>query len=260
MFALSISKLGIPNHSIAFVIHLVATLIWIPACGQPETVQTQGDPSFRITPVKPLEELRSEALESTPPNESGDFLKPDLVELSTLDPAIQFDIRYATDNNFLGVPFYKYPRAYLQRPAAQALLNVHHELRDKDLGLLIYDAYRPWFVTKMFWDATPARYKDYVANPENGSRHNRGAAVDLTLYDLKTGKPLVMPSGYDEFLEKAHPDYSGGTPEQRENRDLLREVMESHGFTVYPYEWWHFDFQGWEQYPILNLTFSELEE
>ncbi len=257
---MSISKLGIPNHSIAFVIYLVATLIWIPACGQPETVQTQGDPSFRITPVKPLEELRSEALESTPPRETGDFLEPDLVELSTLDPAIQFDIRYATDNNFLGVPFYKYPRAYLQRPAAQALLNAHHELRDKDLGLLIYDAYRPWFVTKMFWDATPAQYKNYVANPEDGSRHNRGAAVDLTLYDLKTGKPLVMPSGYDEFLEKAHPDYSGGTPGQRENRDLLRKVMESHGFTVYPYEWWHFDFQGWEQYPILNLTFSELEE
>lgn len=255
-----ISKLGVPNRSIAPVICLVATLVWMSACGQAEPVQTQADPAFRISPTRPLEELRSEALEAAPPQESGDFREPELVELSTLDPSLQFDIRYATNNNFLGVPFYKYPRAYLQRPAAQALLRAHLELRDKGLGLLVFDAYRPWFVTKMFWDATPDQYKQYVANPENVSRHNRGAAVDLTLYDLKTGKPIPMPSGYDEFREKAHSDYPGGTPIQRENRDLLREAMEKNGFSVYRYEWWHFDFQGWEQYPIQNLTFEELDE
>jgi D-alanyl-D-alanine dipeptidase len=255
-----ISKIRMPDHSIVAVICLVSTLVWMPACGQVETTQTQADPIFRISPTRPLEDLRSEALEATPPEEQGDFLEPDLVELSTLDPALQLDIRYATNNNFLGVPFYRYPRAYLQRPAAQALLNAHLELRGKGLGLLIFDAYRPWFVTKMFWDATPGQYKQYVANPADGSRHNRGAAVDLTLYDLKTGQPLVMPSGYDEFREKAHSDYPGGTRPQRENRDLLREVMEKHGFSVYPYEWWHFDFRGWEQYPIQNLTFDELDE
>src|SRR5690606_8952477 len=114
---------------------------------------------------------------------------------------------------------------------------------------------RPWFVTWMFWKATPPHLRDFVANPADGSRHNRGAAVDLTLTDLATGKPVPMPSGYDEFTERAHPDYTGGTPEERRNRDLLRQVMTANGFQVFPNEWWHFDYHDWRSYPILNLRF-----
>lgn len=216
---------------------------------------------FQITPLRPVEELRSEALAAQPPLQNLDLLKrPDLVELSALDDTIQFDIRYASDRNFMGTPFYDRQRAYLQMPVAASLLAAHRELSPKGLGLLVYDAYRPWFVTKMFWEATPANLREFVADPDKGSRHNRGAAVDLTLYDLSSGRPLEMPSGYDEFSERAHPEFDGGSSEARENRALLIATMRRHGFEVYQSEWWHFDFHGWEEYPILNLTFEELDE
>lgn len=215
-------------------------------------------PVFRIEPLRPVEELRKAFRLAEPPAEDGDFLSPDLIEISSLDPSIQLDIRYATRNNFMGSAFYSLPRAYLQRPAAEALLAAHRELRSKGFGILIFDAYRPWYVTKMFWDATPKEYKEFVADPEKGSRHNRGCAVDLTLYDLKTGRPLPMPSGYDEFSERAHVDYTGGTQAARENRRLLRETMEAHGFKVYDPEWWHYDYNAWAEYPILNKSFEEL--
>jgi D-alanyl-D-alanine dipeptidase len=148
--------------------------------------------------------------------------------------------------------------AYLQRPAAEALKRVHDRLSEHGYGLLIYDAYRPWHVTKMFWDATPEKYHNFVADPAKGSRHNRGCAVDLTLYDLKTGKPVEMVSGYDEFSDRAFPDYPGGTSRQRWHRDLLRRAMQAEGFSVYEAEWWHFDYKDWQKYPILNKTFEEL--
>ena len=141
---------------------------------------------FRVQPREPLDVLRREALAAQPPVESGEFLKPDLVDLSTLDPAIHFDIRYATKNNFLGEPVYSQAKAYLQRPAAEALLSASRKLKALDYGLLIHDAYRPWYVTKIFWDATPDDKRIFVADPKEGSRHNRGCAVDLSLYDLKS--------------------------------------------------------------------------
>ncbi len=218
------------------------------------------DNEFRIDPVRPIVELREEALAAAPPNEEGDFLQPDLVDLASLDPMIRFDIRYATANNFMGTPFYQSARAFLQRPAAEALANVSRSLATHGYGLLIHDAYRPWHVTRMFWDATPENLKNFVADPARGSRHNRGAAVDLTLYDLVTGDVVQMPSGYDEFSERAAPGYSGGTAAQREARDLLRREMESAGFGVYEYEWWHFDYADWREYPIMNATFEELDK
>lgn len=223
-------------------------------------VGTPAGETYRITPVRPLEDLRPDALAGTPPEESGEFREPDLVELRDLDPTILYDIRYATTNNFMGATFYRSPHAYLQRPAAQALLRVHRALRGQGYGLLIHDAYRPWFVTKMFWDATPATHKIFVADPERGSRHNRGAAVDLTLYDLATGEPVDMVGGYDEFSERSYPDYVGGTSLQRWHRELLRRAMEAEGFRVYDFEWWHFDYGDWAQYPILNLTFEQLAD
>src|SRR5262249_20202995 len=187
-----------------------------------------------------------------PPRESGDFRASDLVEIALLDPALRLDIRYATTNNFMHRPMYAQARAFLQRPAADALLRAHRSLQPKSYGLLIFDGYRPWAVTKKFWDAaTPAqRAVEFVANPQRGSRHNRGCAVDLTLYDLKTGREVEMPSAYDEFSERAYPNYTGGSEEARARRDLLRAAMEAQGFTVFPVEWWHFDYRDWQEYRI----------
>jgi len=208
--------------------------------------------NFHITPHRPLAELRARALASQPPQEQGDFLPSDLVELTALDSTIKLDIRYATSNNFMGAVFYEEARALLQRPAARALLAAHRSLKAKGYGLLIHDAYRPWFVTKMFWEATPDDKKVFVADPARGSRHNRGCAVDLTLYELASGQPVEMTSGYDEFTERAHPDYPGGSSAQRWHRELLRRAMTEQGFNVYDFEWWHFDYKGWHRYPIQN--------
>jgi D-alanyl-D-alanine dipeptidase len=215
--------------------------------------------SFQIHSLRPIGELRQEALAASPPLENGQFRAPDLVNLTSLDPAIHLDIRYATSNDFLATPVYTQARAFLQRPAAEALLRALHRLRPYGYALLIHDAYRPWYVTKIFWDATPPEGKIFVADPAQGSRHNRGCAVDLTLYELKTGKPVEMPGTYDEMSPRSFPNYPGGTSLQRWHRDLLRWAMESEGFTVYDHEWWHFDYKDWHEYPILNVPFEKLQ-
>jgi len=181
-----------------------------------------------------------------------------LVELVKVDPTLRLDIRYASDRNFMGFPLYTEPRAFLQKEAAQALKSVNRELQREGLGLLILDAYRPLAVTQLMWDKTPPEKRAYVADPKKGSRHNRGAAVDLTIVDLSTGKPLPMPSYYDDFSEKAHHSYQGGTAEQRANRAKLRRIMEKYGFEALANEWWHYDFDGWEKYPILDKSFQEI--
>jgi zinc D-Ala-D-Ala dipeptidase len=216
------------------------------------------DESFRITPLYPVQELREKALKAQPPNEQGRFREPDLVELVKLDPTIKLDVRYATANNFLGTPVYTQARAFLQRPAAEALVRAAGELKARGYGLIIFDGYRPWYVTKIFWEATPADKKIFVADPAMGSKHNRGCAVDLSLYDLATGKEVKMPSGYDEMTDRAYANYTGGTAEERAHRALLREAMVKQGFEVNPTEWWHFDYKDWKQYPILNVKFEDL--
>jgi D-alanyl-D-alanine dipeptidase len=214
---------------------------------------------FQIRSSRSIDQLRQEALSASPPHENGQFRAPDLIELATLDASIHLDIRYATSNDFLGTPVYTQARAFLQRPAAEALLRSLLRLKPFGYGLLIHDAYRPWYVTKIFWDATPPEGKIFVADPAQGSRHNRGCAVDLTLYELKTGKPIEMPGTYDEMSERSFPDYPGGTSLQRWHRDLLRWAMESEGFSVYEHEWWHFDYKDWHEYPILNVPFEKLQ-
>ncbi|HWZ63203.1 MAG TPA: M15 family metallopeptidase [Steroidobacteraceae bacterium] len=213
---------------------------------------------FHVTPVRPVAELLPIALAATPPAESGDFRPADLIELTTLDPSIRLDIRYATSRNFLGTPLYSQARAFLQRPAAEALVRVQRSLAQQGYGLLVHDAYRPWYVTKIFWDAMPPELHRYVADPAEGSRHNRGCAVDLTLYELKTGREVEMPSVYDEPTERAYPAYAGGTAAQRAARDLLRRHMEAEGFTVYEFEWWHFDYRDWKAYAIQNVRFEDI--
>lgn len=193
-----------------------------------------------------------------PPREAGVFRAPDLVELVLLDPTIKLDVRYATSDNFVGRPVYDEARAFLQRPAAEALLRAHEALRGRGYGLLVFDGYRPWRVTKLFWEVTPPEKREFVANPKDGSRHNRGCAVDLSLYDLATGREVEMPSAYDEMTERSAPGYRGGTGAQRRARDLLRKAMESQGFTVYHNEWWHFDYRDWRTYPILDIPFDQI--
>jgi beta-lactamase class D/D-alanyl-D-alanine dipeptidase len=182
----------------------------------------------------------------------------DLIELIKLDKTIKLDIRYATANNFTGRVVYPEARAFLQRPAAEALLRVHKKLKEQGLGLVIYDGYRPWTITKYFWDTVQLDQRKFVADPAKGSKHNRGCAVDLAIYNLKTGEYLDMPSGYDEFTERASPDYKGATELQKNNREFLRGLMESEGFNVNPNEWWHFDYKDWQEYGIYDIAFTDI--
>ena len=216
--------------------------------------------TFRIEPLLPVEELRRLADAGAPPVEEGDFLDSDLVRLTDLDPTIRLDVRYAGENNFMGTAFYQVADAFLQRPAAEALARAHASLGDYGYGVIVHDGYRPWRVTKMFFDATPEHQRIFVADPASGSRHNRGAAVDIGLYDRATGEVQVFVSGYDEFSERAFPRYVGGTSEQRWLRELLRQVMEREGFDVYEHEWWHFDYGAWERYGIQNVPLHRIGE
>ena len=221
-------------------------------------VGAEAGGTFRIEPEHPVETLRAEALAGSPPVEEGRFRESDLVEPTDLEPGIRLDVRYATTNNFMSSVFYDEPRVFLQRPAAEAVVRAHRALASHGYGLLLHDGYRPWYVTKMFWDATPESQKLFVANPDNGSRHNRGSAIDLNLYDLATGEPADMVGGYDEFSPRSYPDYPGGTSRQRWLRELLRRTMEAEGFSVYEAEWWHFDHEDWRRYAIQNDTFDQL--
>ena len=242
--------------------HLTVLLLFtLAACDSGVRSADQSlDPTgvFHVNPVRPVAELLPTALAATPPSETGDFRSPELVELTVLDPTIKLDIRYATTANFLGTPLYSQARAFMQRPAAEALVRVQQSLAAEGYSLLVHDAYRPWYVTKIFWDAMPPDLHKFVADPAEGSRHNRGCAVDLTLYDLRTGRAVSMPSLYDEATERAYANYTGGTAEQRRLRDHLRRHMEAEGFSVYEFEWWHFDYRDWKAYAIQNVRFEDI--
>ncbi|MHC1478751.1 M15 family metallopeptidase [Frateuria aurantia] len=223
-----------------------------------QTAVLQASGVFQVTPVRPVAELLPEALAARPPDEARPVRAPELVELAPLDPAFKLDIRYAGTRNFLGTPLYSQPRAFLQRPAAMALRRVLQSLKAQGYGLVIFDGYRPWYITRLFWDATPPGLHRYVADPAEGSRHNRGCAVDLSLYELATGRPVTMPSGYDEMTERAHADYPGGRESERRYRSLLRRAMEAEGFVAFPWEWWHFDYRDWADYGLANIRFEDI--
>jgi D-alanyl-D-alanine dipeptidase len=183
----------------------------------------------------------------------------ELVELIKLDSQIRLDMRYATANNFTGRILYSQARAFMANAAAQALLRAHKRAQADGYGFAIFDAYRPWRVTKKLWDATPnGPKKNYVANPKRGSRHNRGCAIDMTLYDLKTRQIIEMPSEFDDFSEKAHRDYATATPIAAANSRRLESYMTAEGFFGMSNEWWHFDFTGWEKFPVQDVPFEQL--
>lgn len=180
-------------------------------------------------------------------------LPPDLVDVSTLDSTLRLDVRYARRDNFLGKPLYLYAVVFLQRPAAEALVRAHRRLLAQGYGLLLFDGYRPWRVTQRMWDECPPAMRYYLAPPLYGSIHNRGCSIDCSLYDRKSGREVPMPSAYDEPTERASATYPGGTPAQRQARDLLIATLLAEGFSVQPNEWWHFNHRSWRQYPILNI-------
>jgi len=175
-----------------------------------------------------------------------------LVDLETLD--IPLDVRYATPNNFMKTTLYPVAKAYLRAPAARALVDVQRELAAQELGIKVFDAYRPYRVTVAMWE--PIKNPDYVADPAKGSRHNRGAAVDLTLIDLKTGAELAMPTPYDDFTSRAAHAFNELPEDVLKNRALLRDVMTKHGFEPLPSEWWHYDFGGWERFALMDVDLA----
>jgi D-alanyl-D-alanine dipeptidase len=188
----------------------------------------------------------------SPESSRHDFL--DLAQA----PGIRLDIRYARDGHFLGAAVYPAAKAFVQRPVFESLLRVHRALASRGYGLLVFDGYRPWSVTKVFWERANETQRQFLANPEKGSTHNRGCAVDCSLYELATGREVRMPSEFDEMNETAWSDYAGGSAEERARRDLLIGSMHAEDFRVLKHEWWHFNHVSAADYPIYDLGFDEI--
>lgn len=212
---------------------------------------------FRIVPRRPLPGILADAARVATP--STVERRGTLVDVTRAVPGVVLDVRYATPRNFMGAPLYDRARAYVVPEAAEALGRVQTRLARHGLGLVVYDAYRPWSVTWAFWEATPPAQRSFVADPSWGSKHNRGAAVDVGLVALQTGEAVEMPSDYDEFTSRAAVAYAGGTRRSRHYRAILREAMLAEGFLPNPTEWWHFDLASWRRYPLLNVPFAALE-
>lgn len=192
------------------------------------------------------------------PVEPGPFRKVELVELIRIDRRLRLDIRYATASNVAGRALYPEPRAFLQRPAAEALRRAHDRVRREGFGLTVFDAYRPWRVTRTLWDITPPERRGYVADPARGSRHNRGCAIDLTLHRLSDGAEVEMPSEFDDFSERAHRDFTDAPAIALAHRGVLQRAIEAENFVGLANEWWHFDYADWQAYPVLDLPFEAL--
>ena len=175
--------------------------------------------------------------------------KSDIVDILTIDSTFVLDIRYSTENNFTKKKLYPVAKAKLRRVAAESLASVQKELHEKNLRLKIFDGYRPLAIQWKLWEIVPN--ENFVANPKEGSKHNRGAAVDLTIIDT-LGNELEMPTGYDDFTEKASQEYMNLTENAIKNRSLLKNIMIRHGFQPIKSEWWHYDFKGWEQFDIMD--------
>ena len=173
--------------------------------------------------------------------------------LHTPRDGISLDVRYARTDNFIGVRVYPEARVFLLEHVARDLLEVRNAVRVHGYGLLLFDGYRPWSVSKYFWDHSSEEVRAFLANPAEGSSHNRGCAVDLSLFHLASGEPVRMPSDFDEMNEKAWRDYAGGEPAARHARDLLRDAMEQNGFSGIQNEWWHFNHASRHEWPVMDF-------
>ncbi len=237
-------EMNITNYLIIFSLFFIV----LSSCTQKEDHCGEHPNPYGLKIIHCIEDYRND-IDTLPDNL--------LVDLQEFIPMIKFDIRYATENNFTGEQIYTSAKAYLRKPTAKALSKVQDSLSRLGIGLIIYDAYRPYAASVRFFEIYPDT--NFVANPRHGSRHNRGCAVDASLYDLRTGEPLLMPTEFDDFSEKAHPKYMDLPEQAIRNRELLFAVMSHFGFTHYPTEWWHFDFHGWDKYPLMDLSFKDLE-
>ncbi len=183
-------------------------------------------------------------------------LAPDLVDLARFDPRLRLDIRYATPANFMGRVLYPLARAVAQRPVAEALSKVQTRAEATGHGLLIFDAYRPWRITKMMWDETPPEKREFVANPSTGSRHNRGCSIDLSLH--RDGVEVPMPSPYDDFTPAAYRSNTAAAPQALAASRMLEGWMVAEGFVPLPNEWWHYDWAEWRRYPIMDAALEDV--
>lgn len=190
---------------------------------------------------------------------SCNLKKPDIgfVELNKVNSNIVLDIRYATPNNFLKKSVYPEARCFVLKEVAVKLDSIQHELESEGLGLKVFDGYRPLSVQKMMWEILPD--DRYVANPKNGSRHNRGAAVDITLVD-SIGKEINMPTDFDDFTERAGHDYTNLPGGIIENREKLKSIMEKYGFISLKSEWWHYDLKNYSNYPVVDYSFEQIDQ
>lgn len=213
---------------------------------------------LRVRPTRPVKDLIREARAAAPPADPPAPLPSDLVEVTTLDPSIRVDLRYAGDDNVVGEELLETSRAFLQRPAAEELVRAHRALARRGYGLVVRDAYRPWWATKVVWEATAPEVRRFLADPADGSGYNRGTTVDVGLYRLADRAVVELPSLYGEMSVRAYRDFPGGTSEQRWHRDLLLEAMEDQDFSALATQWWRYDFSEGRRYPILNLPFEGL--
>ncbi len=183
-----------------------------------------------------------------------------MAELKQVVPGISYDLRYATVNNFMKRLMYPAgtTTAFLRLPAARALQKVQQQLKQKGLGLKVFDAYRPYAVTVRFWELV--KDEQYVANPSKGSGHNRGIAIDVTIINLKTAKELNMGTGFDNFTDSAHHSFTRLPEKILQNRLLLKSVMENHGFKSYSKEWWHYSWPDAGKFEILDIEFKKLKK
>lgn len=258
-------------HPFAFSRAAAGLLALVTSCSRAATGRGDQVPSETVNPAVPIENADDARREASLPHialapsasapasdhEDGDEA---FVDLSDLDATVLLDMRYASTRNFTGTVIYPSSRCLLRAPVAQALLRVQDKLHDDQLQLLIWDCYRPFSVQEEFWRIIPdARY---VAKPERragqpfkGSKHNRGAAIDLTLAD-RDGKPLEMPTDHDDFSKRAHRDAQGVSLRARRNAALLDAAMRAEGFAGIDTEWWHFDHEDWQGYSLSEQPLS----
>mgnify|MGYP000656801869 FL=1 len=233
------------KYPIAFMIMLLCAI----GLHDPIFVRAAEPPQVQITQPEPTLEAPESIFMSQLPSWAR------LVDIRTVNRNIRLDIRYATTNNFLKRKLYPISKCALRSSVAQKLSLVQTDLEKIGLGLKVYDCYRPFSVTEQMWEVLPN--PNYVANPARGSRHNRGAAIDLTLVD-RTGKELEMPTPFDDFTAKAHRDYAGGSAQSRKNRQLLEDAMKKQGFIGITTEWWHFDSEDWQKFAILDISLGAI--
>ncbi len=190
------------------------------------------------------------------PKDPTASLLPDLVDLARFDPRLRLDIRYATPANFMGRVLYPVARAVAQRPVADALSRVQTRAEAQGYGLLIFDAYRPWRITRAMWEQTPPEQREFVADPKTGSRHNRGCSIDLSLH--RNGAEVTMPSPYDDFTPAAYRSNTAAPAEALALSRMLEGWMVAEGFVGLANEWWHYDWADWQRYPIMDVPLEDV--